>query len=92
MNPEKSKTASIEIKEKLLSQVREKYIEELEKMVTNPKERFSKEELESVNEFVAGKRKIPKLHKWFYDLLIRVGQDFRLTPDKIDILIEKFLE
>jgi hypothetical protein len=67
------------------------YANELEKMVTEPGSGFSEDELEIVNKFRKSK-KLPRAHKWFHDLLVRVGQDFRLTPDEIDILRDKFLE
>ncbi|MBI4992321.1 MAG: hypothetical protein HZB99_03815 [Candidatus Harrisonbacteria bacterium] len=92
MEFEKPEKKLVKLEGRLLSQVKDKYIEELEKMVTDPQARFSQEELELVSRFIMGKEKIPKNHKWFYDTLIRVGQDFRLTPDEIDVLIDEFSE
>jgi len=67
------------------------YAEKLEEMVTQPNSRFSEEELEMVNKFRELK-KLPREHRWFHDLLIKIGQDFRLTPDEIDVLKDKFLK
>lgn len=67
------------------------FSQELEKMVTGPGNRFSDEDMEIVGKFREF-RKLPREHGWFQDLLIRVGQDFRLTPDEIEILKDRFLE
>ena len=92
MQFEKSQFNKAEIDGDLLEKIKAIYIEELEKMITDPQALFSKEELESVDEFALDKRKIPKNYKWFRELLIRVGQDFSLTPDQIDILQGEFLD
>ena len=67
------------------------YASELEDIVTKPHERFSESDLEFVNKFRES-RKLPEGNALFYNLFIRVGQDFRLTPDEIDALIERFFE
>lgn len=67
------------------------YASELEEMATEPKSRLTEIELNLINRFRES-QKLPSSHRLFYDLLVRVGQDFRLTPDEIDILIERFLE
>mgnify|MGYP001576666554 CR=1 FL=1 len=67
------------------------YLNELEDMVTNPKNHFFKEDLEMVRTF-RETRKISGNNITFRDLLVRVGQDFRLTPDEIDVILSKYLE
>ena len=65
--------------------------DELERMVTEPGSTFSENDLKIVNEF-RETQKLPSGHRIFHDLLVRVGQDFRLTPDEIDTLRNRFLE
>lgn len=77
--------------DKFIDKFIDAYADELEKMATQPGSQFSEEELEMVNKFRES-RKLLSAHKWFHDLFVRVGQDFRLTPDEIDILRDKFLE
>ena len=67
------------------------YANELEDMVTRPGSGFSEEELEMVSRF-RETRKLPKENTSFHDRLVKVGQDFRLTPDEIDVILGKFLE
>lgn len=68
------------------------YATELEKMVTEPTgEIWTEKELDQVNNFRTV-QKLPRAHRTFRDLLVRVGQDFRLTVDEIEILRNKFLE
>lgn len=67
------------------------YADELEKTATKPGNRLSEDELEFVNKFRKSK-KLPKGDRLFRGLFIRVGQDFRLTPDEIDALEDRFFE
>lgn len=67
------------------------FADELEKIVTEPESTFSENDLKIVNEFRETK-KLPRDHRIFHDLIVRVGQDFRLTPDEIDTLRNRFLE
>lgn len=67
------------------------YANELEDIVTKPGSNFSSDELGFVNNFRESK-KIPKGYKLFSDLLVRIGQDFRLTQNEIDVLKGRFLE
>ncbi len=69
----------------------QKYKEELADMITNPHYSFSSEEIALVTNFEVS-QKIPRNHKWFHDLFVRVCHDFRLTPDEIDVLRNRFLE
>ncbi len=65
--------------------------DELEELATSPDHQFSDSELDIVKNFREHK-KLPREHLWFHNLLVRVGQDFRLTPDEIEVLRDKFLE
>ncbi|MBI4121028.1 MAG: hypothetical protein HY457_02125 [Parcubacteria group bacterium] len=66
------------------------YAYALEEKVTASNSGFSEEDLGAVSEFTK-LRKLPRT-KPFRETLIKVGQDFRLTPDEIDFLLDKFLE
>ncbi len=69
------------------------FANELENMVTRPKpgHQSSNSELDAVSKFRETK-KIPSARSEFYDLLIRIGQDFRLSADEIEVLRKRFLE
>lgn len=76
---------------KFLDKFFDTYINELEDLVTKPGGGFSERELEMVSAFRETK-KLPKSNHAFHDRLVKIGQDFRLTPDEIDVVIDKFLE
>ncbi|MBI4118265.1 MAG: hypothetical protein HY455_01865 [Parcubacteria group bacterium] len=66
------------------------YANALEEKVTASDSRFSDEELKAVEEF-SKIRKLPHT-KSFYETLVKVAQDFRFTPDEIDVLADRFLK
>ncbi len=75
--------------ESILPEVIEKIIEEFEERFTTPNsiEDISSEDIELLRH----DKKIPiTLGK--KALVVRIGQDYRLTPDDIDILIENIFE
>ena len=68
------------------------YSEALEEMVTAPGAPFNADELKQVLEFKGEGKKLHKTNKWFYDKFVRVAQDFRFSPDEIDVLSERYFE
>lgn len=75
--------------ESILPEVIKKIIEEFEERFTTPNsiENISSEDIE----LIRNNNKIPiTLGK--KALVIRIGQDYRLTPDEIDVLIENIFE
>ena len=68
------------------------YSEALEEMVTEPRAPFDADELRQVSEFKESGKKLHKTNRWFYDKFVRVAQDFRFSPDEIDILSERYFE
>ncbi|HEY4489666.1 MAG TPA: Fic family protein [Candidatus Paceibacterota bacterium] len=78
----------------LIERFVETYANELEEMVTDPRQRrdaFNENEISIVSNFRKD-RKIPASHKWFHDLFVRVAQDFRFTHDEIERLKKMFME
>ncbi|MEK7464610.1 MAG: hypothetical protein AAB617_02435 [Patescibacteria group bacterium] len=72
-----------------VGQIRSQFADEWEEVVTG-KGFFNEEDFAYVDKIRAGER-VPKEHKWLRDKLIRIGQDYRLTPEEIDRLQEIFL-
>lgn len=70
--------------------IKKNFIEELEERATNPNERDSVIE-ENWPNLIANGEKIP-FSKECRELLVRIGQDYRLTPDQIDSLVSEFME
>ncbi len=82
-----------QLDQQTLDKIFNKYTEELEKRATNPDSiEFSDDEISQIDKFIKNKTKLPKSNRKFRELLIRIGQDVRLTPDQINLLEEKFLE
>ena len=75
---------------KFVEQVRNKFADEWEEVVTG-KGTFKKGEFEYVNK-IRNAERVPSSHRWARDLLIRVGQDFKLTVEEIDRLEGLFLK
>ena len=70
--------------------LRERFARELEELITDPKFKNANFDINSADKIRSREKiKAPTLIR---DLLVRIGQDFRLTPDEIDRLEEMFIE
>jgi hypothetical protein len=63
--------------------------DEWEKMVTGEAE-FSDEEMHYADILRAG-GKLPRKHKWVEQKLVRICQDYRLTPDQVDVVLAEIM-
>jgi hypothetical protein len=66
------------------------FADALEDMATDGTMYFSDEDVQLIEKFRESKE-LPRGHRSFRELLIRVGQDLGLTPDEINMAEEKFL-
>lgn len=73
-----------------IEKIRQQFADEWEEMITG-EGKFSEEEY-SYGEKIRAGEKVPKDHKWLYNKLVRIGQDYRLSLEEIDHLKEIFLE
>ncbi len=71
----------------ITKKVIDQFISEFEDLATDPRWDYDPQVVEHVRQ---GK-KIPH-DRWAEQLLIKVGQDFRLNPDQIDELKKKIFE
>lgn len=77
--------------------IRSQFADEWEEVITGWEEvitgkgKFGEEDFEFVDKIRRGE-KVPRSNKWLYDKLVRIGQDYRLSPDEIDQLKGIFLE
>jgi hypothetical protein len=73
-----------------LNRVRDQLLEELEDLVTNPIE--SDDLTVTDYEDLKNKKKV-RWHRTLYDKVARIGQDFRIDPNQLDVIRkELFLE
>ena len=72
------------------SKVVEQFIIELEDMITDPKYKHISFDTSVIEKLTQGQK--IKWDKWTEQLLIKVGQDFRLTWQEIDELKKKIFE
>ena len=72
-----------------VKKIRDQFADEWEELVTG-KGSFNEQAMSYVGKIRVGE-KVPKSNIWLNDKLVRIGQDFRLSPDEIDKLQEIFL-
>ncbi len=85
-------TPSSPLNSERIQEIRTLFAHELEELATAPDAKLFPEEQALVDAFVNKAGRLPENHRLFRGMLVRLGQDLRLTHEEIDALKEAFLE